>query len=79
MNIEINLFAFLARYKPKNTGKGSWIVNCKEGTSVADLLLQLKVPLKEVQLIFLNGVHVTRETVLKEGDRVGIFPPVGGG
>jgi len=30
-------------------------------------------------MIFLNGLHATGDEVLREGDRVGVFPPVAGG
>ncbi len=79
MNIEMNLYASLSRYKPKGTGRQSWTESCGEGTTIHVLLQRLKIPIKEVKLIFLNGVHSTGETVLKHGDRLGVFPPVGGG
>ncbi len=79
MKIEVNLFASLARYKPENTGRHSWIETCPEGTLVIDFLHQLNVPEEEVKLIFVNGKHAKGDNVLSEGDRVGIFPPVGGG
>jgi sulfur carrier protein ThiS len=79
MNIEVNLFASLARYKPEKTGPNSWVVNCMEGITINALLQQLKVPMKEVKLIFINGIHATGESILKDKDRVGVFPPIGGG
>jgi molybdopterin converting factor small subunit len=79
MNIELNLFASLSKYKPENTGKDSWIIACTEGDTVLDLLFKFHVPLKEMKIIFVNGVHADVHTVLREGDRVGVFPPAGGG
>jgi molybdopterin converting factor small subunit len=37
------------------------------------------IPPEAPKVIFLNGVHATGNEVLKEGDRVGAFPPVAGG
>jgi molybdopterin converting factor small subunit len=37
------------------------------------------VPLETVKLIFLNGIHAKDNEVLKDGDRLGVFPPVAGG
>lgn len=79
MDIEINLYASLSRYKPEGTGRQSWIENCEQGTTISLLLRQLKIPKKEIKLVFLNGIHSNFETVLKHGDRLGVFPPVGGG
>jgi len=44
-----------------------------------EILKRLDVPLDKVKVIFLNGVHGKGEEILKEGDRVGVFPPVAGG
>jgi len=79
MNIEVNFFASLMRYKPGGTGRDFWDVMCNEGTTVADLLNLFGVPVGEVKLIFINGLHVKDKAFLKDGDRVGIFPLVGGG
>ena len=79
MDIEVNLFASLGRYKPPEAGKDFWVISCPEGMTVMELINLLDVPREEVKLIFLNGVHATGETVLTSGDRIGLFPPVGGG
>ncbi len=79
MRIEVNLFATLVSYKPENTGRESWFMDCMEGTTIAELLMELKVPLDFVKIMFVNGVHASGDTVLKDGDRLGVFPPVGGG
>lgn len=80
MKIELNLFASLARYMPDKTGShGNRVLKVGEGTTIVEMLTQLEVPLDKVRVIFLNGLHATGEEVLKEGDRVGVFPPVAGG
>jgi len=79
MNIEVNFFASLMQYKPEGTGKDFWNVMCREGTTAADLLHQFDIPIEDVKLIFINGLHAKDKAILKDGDRVGIFPLVGGG
>jgi molybdopterin synthase sulfur carrier subunit len=80
MKIEVNLFASLARYIPDKTGShGKRILDIAEGTTIVEILKGLEVPLEKVKVIFLNGLHATGEEILKEGDRVGVFPPVAGG
>jgi molybdopterin synthase sulfur carrier subunit len=79
MKIELNLFASLARCKPEKNSGRSWVVECEEGLTVAGLLREVAVPMGEVKLIFRNGVRCQPEDNLRDGDRIGVFPPVGGG
>ena len=80
MKVEINLFASLARYMPDKTGsQDSRVLEVGEGTTIIDILLRMEVPLDKVKILFLNGIHATGDEILKEGDRVGVFPPVAGG
>lgn len=79
LNIELHLYATLAKYLPEQgTGKRV-VVTADENTRVKDLLERFGVPEKSVKLIFVNGVHAQFERLLAEGDRVGVFPAVGGG
>ncbi len=48
-------------------------------TTIAKLILDLGIPDEMVKLIFINGKRQDRAYRLKHGDRVGLFPPVGGG
>lgn len=80
MKIELKLYASLARFMPDQ--KGGSVANTIEvgqGTTISDLLEALKLPANAVKLMFLNGIHAKGHEVLKEGDRVGVFPPVAGG
>ena len=51
----------------------------ESGTSIRALLQQLDIPEDKAKLIFINGLKAELTTVLKGGERIGIFPPVGGG
>ncbi|TET93502.1 MAG: MoaD/ThiS family protein [Desulfobacteraceae bacterium] len=79
MKIELNLFATLARYIPNRTKGHSRTIQISEGTKVRELLEQLKIPPDSIKLVFLNGVHANGDEILKDGDRIGAFPPIGGG
>ena len=78
MKIEIHLYASLMKYMSESISEDG-IVDVEHGVSVKDLLQQFEVPLDLVKIIFVNGVHAGADTILKESDRVGVFPPVGGG
>ncbi len=80
MKIELNLYASLARYLPRDAGApGNRIREVSEGTTILELLHDLQVPMDKVKLIFVNGLHARSDEILREGDRVGVFPPVAGG
>ena len=79
MIIELRLFASLARYLPDKSDGRSFTMEVHGGTTVKDILEKVGVPLGEVKLIFLNGIRSEMESSLKDGDRLGVFPPVAGG
>jgi len=75
LKIELKLFVTLAAFAPENADN----FTVQEGTTVAMLIRELKIPENTVKLIFVNGKKQDTSYVLKPGDRVGLFPPVGGG
>ncbi len=79
MKIEVNLYATLSQYIPGGNKGPTHVVEVREGATVSELLQQLGVPEKSVKLIFLDGKHSDLDAVLKEENRLGVFPPVGGG
>ncbi len=79
MKIDVFLYATLSKYLPEGSTNRSTVVNLPEGACVRDIIEELGVPEKSVKLIFINGSHARMETSLFENDRVGLFPPVGGG
>lgn len=79
MKIELILYASLRHYLPEQNGKNSCMVEVEEGTTIGRLLAKLQIPAEAAKILFRNGVHVKSDEVLKDGDRVGAFPPVAGG
>jgi molybdopterin converting factor small subunit len=79
MKIHVQLYASLSKYMPSQAGNKPVTLELAEGATIDDLMGGLKIPSDMVKLKFLNGRHATGDEVLKEGDRVGIFPPVAGG
>ena len=80
MKIQLNLFASLTKFLPDPKDSGfSNLMEIDEGTTIEALLDQLKIPREQPKIIFLNGIHAQETKVLKEGDRLGIFPPLAGG
>ena len=54
-------------------------LDLNEGTTISKLLILLKIEKKDAFIIFINGVHGDYDSVIKPGDEVAIFPPIGGG
>lgn len=50
-----------------------------EGDRVLDIMNRMGIPPEKVTIIFINNVHAEAESSLKDGDVLGLFPPIGGG
>jgi len=74
-HIQVKLFANLQRFMP--TSAENYAIEA--GTSIRKLLQQLDIPEDMAKLIFIDGLKAELTTILKGGERIGIFPPVGGG
>ncbi len=75
IKIELKLFATIARYLPGS----SEAYPVKEGTTIKSLVSHLNIPDSEVKLTFVNGRQRPLDHILEDGDRLGLFPAVGGG
>jgi sulfur-carrier protein len=74
MEIKIRFFATLRE------GRGKEIIELvDEPITVMDLLQKYAIPIEEVAILLVNGRDGTTHHLLKDGDIISIFPPVGGG
>lgn len=73
--IDLRLYATLAPLTPPNASS----YPIEAGTTIGRLLESISIPMAEAKLVFVNGVKTQLTTVLQGGERVGVFPPVGGG
>ncbi|NLV20599.1 MAG: MoaD/ThiS family protein [Syntrophomonadaceae bacterium] len=74
MQVKVKLFATFrkGRFKEKE-------MELDEGCTVGWVIDYLRLPRKELGVVFLNGLSVTDDQQLQEGDTLSIFPMVGGG
>jgi molybdopterin synthase sulfur carrier subunit len=79
MRVRVKLFATLRRYAEKEKAGVPFEVELAEAATLQELLIQLKIPVEEAKITFVNGVIQELDYVIKTGDEVGIFPPIGGG
>jgi molybdopterin converting factor small subunit len=73
--IDLRLFATLADHMPDNASR----FPITDGMTVDQLVEVLPIAATEAKLIFVDGKRAQPDTRLRGGERVGIFPPVGGG
>lgn len=79
VKVEVRLFATLREKAPADSEKGVFLLTLPEESTVEAVLSSLHMNPGEVHMIMVNGILSTMEDKLKENDRVGLFPPVGGG
>lgn len=79
MKIEVRVFCGLENCIPGARYGQPITVEIPEETNGNALLDKLNIPRENAFSFLINGLHKSFDTVLSEGDRVSIFPPVGGG
>lgn len=81
MKLEVKLFASLKCNNPELPGFGQneFFLEVPPGTTVADLHGLMKLESDYPLITMVNGLAQKDDWVLSADDRVGIFPPVGGG
>ena len=84
MKIELKLFAMLSDYLPPEARRSNRIdLELDPGTTPAQVIERLSLPLKQCHLVLINGVFVPPEAravrALIDGDALAIWPPIAGG
>lgn len=79
MQIRVKLFATLSRFSKSRYSGAPFEMEIPEGTTIQDLLRLLNIPNEEIKITFVNGIIQSSDYIIKLGDEVGIFPPIGGG
>lgn len=73
--IALKLYATLGKYAPPDADR----YPVTPGTTIGQLVRELEIPDGSVKLVFVDGRRAELDTPLQGGERVGLFPPVGGG
>ena len=76
--VELRLFGDLRKYQDTPLDVG-YNMHVKEGTSILDIINQLRIPVDDTKIILVNGRHKELDYILCQGDRLAIFPAVAGG
>jgi len=80
MKVELRLYASLAKFSGHAQDAAAAVpVEVSAGSSIRQLLERLDVPIEKIKLVFRNGRRSDLDDIVKDGDRIGVFPPVAGG
>jgi molybdopterin synthase sulfur carrier subunit len=79
MALQVFLNATLRRYVPGYDPYQGLSLEMPPGSTVAQVLERLGLPLKEVTLILVDGRRREADFPLQGDERLGLFPPIGGG
>ena len=79
IKVDCRLYAGLRKYAPEHGLGEAMKLELPEGTTLAELYAQLKVPHDEVKRTFVNGISKGSDHKISDGDRVALFPPIAGG
>lgn len=75
--IDVRLFATLPMRSV--TGRKQFELESRPGLTVREVVEAEGLKTTDVHIVMINGLHGTMESELGDGDRLGLFPPVGGG
>lgn len=77
MKVDLKCFSKLANAETCDY-RGSTPYDLDNGQSVEDLVGRAGIAREEVKIVFVNSRKVDFDTVLADGDHVGLAPSVGG-
>lgn len=74
MQLTVKLFAYFRdnRFKER-------VMEFPEGTTVEQIIRSFGIDLEEVGVTMINSRHCDQKQVPEQGDRLAIFPAIGGG
>ncbi len=75
MEIEVHLYGAFQ----KKAESPTFAYRVEEGTTVGELMDLLKLPDPVYRMALVNNIRVPETAVLKPGDQVHLFQPIGGG
>jgi molybdopterin converting factor small subunit len=79
MQIKLFLSSTLRASVPGYDAQNGIDVTLQGPMPVEALCQKMNIPSERVKMVMINGAHARMDYVLKGGERVGLFPPVGGG
>jgi len=76
--VKLTLGGYLSSYDAQRRSRLQ--LNLEQSMLLSELLLQLDIPVSEVDLVAVNGEQTNlAEAWIAPGDKVELYPPMGGG
>ncbi len=75
--IDVRLFATLPMRS--TSGRKEFALEPRPGLTVGEIVDAEGLRRTDVHIVMINGKHGSLDSELDDGDRLGLFPPVGGG
>jgi molybdopterin synthase sulfur carrier subunit len=79
VRVEVQLFATLAAYLPRDNRDGRAALEIPDGSTLADICAILRLPADLSCVYLVNGQEAAPDRRLDRDDLVSIFPPLAGG
>ena len=79
MSLKILLSSSLRKFVPGYDPEKGVELSIEENTPVSEVCEKLRIPAKEIKIIMVDGRGRSPDYRLSGNERVGLFPPVGGG
>ncbi|MDR1660507.1 MAG: MoaD/ThiS family protein [Desulfovibrio sp.] len=79
MKIFVTLSTTLRNHVADYNPEQGLTLELESSASVRSLAEHLRLPHAEFKIVMLNGRHASLDDALADGDRVALFPAVGGG
>ena len=77
--VEVRLYASLRKYHPSAGDREVFFPEMADGAILGDLVDKLKIPRQEIGVLMVNSTWQKETYLLQDGDRIGLFPLIGGG
>ena len=79
MQVQVMLSATLRGFVPDYDPAAGRLVELKDGATPRSICLALGIPAEKVKIVMVDGRGAELDDPLSGGERVALFPPVGGG
>jgi hypothetical protein len=76
MKVQLWLRGYLQHYNPHKSTHKHCFQEIGEGTTIRDIFDRLKIPEWRIDTIYLNGVRVKDDEILKDGDYLRVYPQI---
>ena len=79
MALKILLSSTLRKYYPDYEPIKGVDFSADGKTTIAEVCREIGIPMEKIKVIMVNGKSASPDYVVKGDERIGLFPPVGGG